>query len=653
MPASQQHLKEGTPLGATLVNGGATFRCWAPNASAVYVALKSAPGGHSWHRQESHRLVQDAHGFWGGFFPSVKEGDTYRFYVVGAGSEGFKRDPYARELSFDGYPDCGCVVRRPHGYPWRDAAFTPPAFNELVVYQFHFGVYFAEDEQGRDIRPHRVCKFLDAVGRIEYWADLGINAVMPLPFQEFQTESSLGYNGTDLFSPEMDYSVRAADLEPYCALVNRLLEAKGAPPLTVGELTGQVNQLKTFVDLCHLYGIAVIADVVFNHAGGGFDDQSLYFFDRQTPGDNARSLYFTREGHAGGLIFDYAKPEVRQFLIDNALGWLGEYHLDGLRYDQVTVMDEHGGWFFCQDLSSTVRFVKPDAVQIAEYWGAQPWRGIAEPPSGMGFDVGYSDVLRQGMRAVLARAAQGRDTPLCLSGLADALRFTHQLPGRWSTFQCLEDQDLLDANHLDKQPRIARLADGRDSRSWYARSRARVASGVLLTAPGVPMLFMGQEFLEDKYWSDWQGRPELLLWWAGVEGADRDMVDFHRFTRDLLWLRRRLPALTADGLNVFHVDEQNRILAFQRWVPGAGHDVVVVVSLNESSFDWGSYQLGFPSSGHWEEVFNSDVYDRFVNPNVKGNLGGVTAWPEPRHGLPASAGLTIPANSFMIFTQQS
>lgn len=652
MPASQRHVKDGTPLGATLVDGGATFRCWAPHASAVYVALTPVGAVHAWHKQESHRLVPDAHGFWGGFFPSVKEGDVYRFYVVGAGSEGFKRDPYARELSFDGYPNCGCIVRNPKTYPWQDSTFTPPAFDELVVYQFHFGVYFAEDERGHDIRPHRVCKFLDAVGRIEYWADLGINAVMPLPFQEFQTESSLGYNGTDLFAPEMDYSVRPAELEPYCALVNRLLEAKGAPPLTVAELTGQVNQLKTFVDLCHLYGIAVIADVVFNHAGGGFDDQSLYFFDRQAPGDNARSLYFTRAGHAGGLIFDYTKPEVRQFLIDNALSLLGEYHLDGLRYDQVTVMDEHGGWFFCQDLSGTVRFVKPDAVQIAEYWGAQPWRGVAQPPSGMGFDVGYSDVLRQGVRAVLARAARGRDVELGLAGLAEALRFTHQLPGRWSTFQCLENHDLLDVNHDDKQPRIARLADGGDARSWYARSRSRVASGVLLTAPGVPMLFMGQEFMEDKYWSDWQGHPELLLWWAGVEGADRDMVDFHRFTRELLWLRRRLPALTADGLNVFHVDEGNRILAFQRWVPGAGHDVVVVVSLNESSFDWGSYWLGFPSSGHWEEVFNSDVYDRFVNPNVKGNLGGVTAWPEPRHGLPASAGLTIPANSFMIFTRQ-
>src|SRR5882724_1313453 len=173
---------------------------------------------------------------------------------------------------------------------------------------------------------------------------------MPLPFHEFQTASSLGYNGTDLFSPEMDYAVRQSELGPYMARVNTLLAAKDQPPLSVAELSGQVNQLKTFVDLCHLYGISVIADVVFNHAGGDFDDQSLYFFDRQPPGDNARSLYFTRDGHAGGLVFDYHKPEVQKFLIDNARSLLHEYHLDGLRYDQVTVMDEHGGWFFCHEL---------------------------------------------------------------------------------------------------------------------------------------------------------------------------------------------------------------------------------------------------------------------------------------------------------------
>ena len=650
MPASQAHLTSNTPLGATLVGEGATFRCWAPHASAVYVAFPPT-GADPWSKPESQLLVRDDRDTWGGFFPGVRDGDAYRFYVVGNGSEGFKRDPYARELAFDNYPNCGCIVRDPDAYPWRDTGFRPPDFSELCIYQFHFGVYFAEDAEGHDIRPHRVCTFLDAVERIQYWANLGINAVMPLPFQEFQTASSLGYNGTDLFSPEMDYSVRAVDLGPYCEVVNRLLAAKGAPPLSVAQLSGQVNQLKTFVDLCHLYGIAVIADVVFNHAGGGFDDQSLYFFDREAPGDNANSLYFTREGHAGGLVFDYRKPEVRQFLLDNARALLAEYHLDGLRYDQVTVIDENGGWFFCQELSDTVRSIKPEAVQIAEYWGGEAWRGVAAPPSGMGFDVGYSDVLRQHVRRVIEQAAHGADAPLDLDGLRDALYFTHQLPGRWTTFQCIENHDLLDVNHADKQPRIARLADENDARSWYARSRARVATGLLLTAPGVPMLFMGQEFLEDKYWTDWQGEPELLLWWAGVEGADRDMVDHARFTRDLLWLRRSHPALTADGLNVFHTDAQNRVLAFQRWVPGTGQDVVVVVSLNETSFDFGSYELGFPHAGDWREVFNSDVYDRFVNPNVRGNAGGVSARPEPLHGLPASAGLTIPANGLLVFAR--
>ena len=107
-----------------------------------------------------------------------------------------------------------------------------PDFSDLIIYQFHIGVFYAKDKDGKDIRPNRVCKILDVVDRIEYWKDLGVNAVMPLPFQEYQGENSLGYNGTDLFSPEMDYSVRPAELATYLARVNRLLAAKGIAPLT-------------------------------------------------------------------------------------------------------------------------------------------------------------------------------------------------------------------------------------------------------------------------------------------------------------------------------------------------------------------------------------------------------------------------------------
>lgn len=655
VPASQSEINPAAPLGATLVPGGATFRTWAPAALAVYIALKQPAGtpAAAFAKDPGDLLVKDEHGVWSGFVPGMRDGDLYRFYVVGTGSEGFKRDPYARELEFDGYPDCNCIVRNAADYVWHDAGFRPPPFSELIVYQFHIGVFFAEDAAGSDNRRHRICKILDAVDRVEYFADLGINAVMPLPFQEYQGENSLGYNGTDLFSPEMDYSVAAADLPPYLARVNRLLAKKGIPPLVAAQLTGQVSQFKAFIDLCHLYGIAVIADVVYNHAGGGFDDQSIKFFDREPYSTDNNSLYFTDQDHAGGRVFAFAKQQVQQFLTDNGKSLLQEYHVDGLRYDQVTVIAQSGGWTFAQDLAATLRLVKPEAVQIAEYWGNERWRGVASPPAGLGFDIGYSDTLRGALGGAIAQASGGRDAAVDMASIGAAMAMTYKDPGRWTVFQCIENHDLVYFDHTgsDRQPRIASLADPSNARSWYARSRAKVATGILLTAPGVPMIFMGQEFLEDKYWSDWPGRPELLIWWEGLEGRDKDMSDQHRFTRDLMWLRRRHPALRGEGINVFRANDADRVIAIHRWLPGTGRDVVVVASLGETTAYEHGYRIGFPLSGHWEEVFNSDVYDRWANPNVQGNPGGVTADGPKWDGLPTSAGITLPANSILVFAR--
>ena len=165
------------------------------------------------------------------------------------------------------------------------------------------------------------------------------------------------------------------------------------------------------------------------------------------------------------------------------------------------------------------------------------------------------------------------------------------------------------------------------------------------------MLFMGQEFLEDKLWSDNPTRENLFLWWAGVEGADRHMADFRRFTSDLIRLRRSQPALRGEAISVFNVDQTNRVLAFQRWLAGVGRTVVVVISLSESSFEAGSYQLGFPVPGTWFEILNGDFYDKFPNPDVRGNGGTVQADGPPRHGFDASAGLTIPANGILVFAR--
>jgi 1,4-alpha-glucan branching enzyme len=216
----------------------------------------------------------------------------------------------------------------------------------------------------------------------------------------------------------------------------------------------------------------------------------------------------------------------------------------------------------------------------------------------------------------------------------------------------LENHDGLLIDHAphDQRPRIAKIADWNNPRSWYARSRSRVATGLLLTGPGVPMLFMGQEFLEDKMWSDSPERSDFHIWWDGL-GADKAMSDHLRFTRELIALRRQLPALRRGQINVFHVHNGNRVIAFHRWIEGVGEDVVVVASLSEMN-QYG-YRIGFPRRGAWSEGFNSDVYDNWVNPIVAGNGGHVFAEDGAMHGMPTSAEITIPANAVLVFARMN
>ena len=645
MPASQDHITAQTPMGASIIPGaGATFRVWAPSARAVFVSGDF----NGWTQAESSRLVNDGHGYWTGFVPGISDGAQYKFHVQGTGSTGDKRDPYARELTLHpAYPSSNCVIRTPDGYPWHDQGFQMPAFNDLMIYQVHIGTYFGTDSAGHDNRKSRVCTFLDVLDRLEYLVALGINALEPLPVVEFPTETSMGYNGTDYYSPEMEYTIAPGPgLDRYFALVNRLLKGRGQAPLPAGTLDSQVNQLKALVDVCHVYGIAVFLDVVYNHAGGGFDDSSIYFLDRQPTGDNNRSLYFTSQGYVGGLVFAYWNDDVRQFLIDNAAFFARECHVDGFRYDEVTAIDQFGGWGLCQNLTDTLHFLKPRSIHMAEYWNPdQSWAIRPTSAGGAGFDGVWSAGLRDAVRGAIGQAAGGAGARVSLDSVRDGLYPPANFPAAWRSVQCVENHDIVFAGD---GPRVARLGDSSNSRSWYARSRSRVAAGLLLTAPGIPLLFMGQEFLEDKNWSD--SDKNLLIDWAGLD-ADRSMQDHLRFYRELIALRRHQPALRAEAIDVFHVHDGNRVIAFQRWVVGSGRDVVVAASLSESTY-W-SYAIGFPGPGRWLEVFNSDVYDNWVNPNVAGNGGGVDANGPPLHGLPCSATVVIPANGFVVFARDA
>ena len=636
MPASLDHIHSGTPMGANLVAAGATFRCWGPHAKSVHVV------GDFNHRvrDDASLLTRDAQGHWRGFIPGVKDRQRYMFYVVGERSEGLKRDPYARELESP-FPS-ECIIRHPD-FPWHASSYITPRFHEFVIYQLHVGTFYTPN------LPHKGGTFLDVARKLSYLAELGVTALQLMPIQEFQTAFSLGYNGTDYFSPEMDFAVADADLPPYVAEVNALLDAKGQRRYQAEELRGEMNQLKALIDLAHIHGLAVLLDVVYNHAGGDFGDQSLYFFDRQDPaGGQRNSLYFTEMGHAGGLVFDFAKPEVRDFLIQNAKFFLDEYRVDGFRYDQVSVIDHDGapeGWRFCQDLTATLHAQRPETLHHAEYWEVNPFV-VQSLPVGAGFDTTLTDGLRMAIREVIGSAGAPNERPLNMTGLARSL-WPEGFHEAWRFVQGPENHDIV---YHGREERIARLGDPEHPRSWFARSRARVATGLSLTAPGIPMLFMGQEFLEDKQWSDdFVTHRDLLLYWAGLDQGDKQMLDHLRFTRDLVSLRRRLPALQGQGFRVVHVHDQNRVLAFHRWVEGAGHDVMVIVHL--ADFTRVGYRLGFPWDGDWREVFNSDAYENWLNAGVVGNGGHVTAVPEPLHDFAYSAAVVLPANSLLVFAR--
>lgn len=638
-------------MGANLTANGATFRVWAPGAQEVFVNFDD-----NWTKgnDPANLLVKDSLGYWAGFIPGIHDGTQYKFWIVGAGSSGYKRDPYARELTSPDlfprstpFPFCNCVVRNPGAYPWHDEGYRTPSFSDLIIYQLHVGTFFGPKLE------QNVANFLDILDRLDYLAALGVNAIEPLPVVEFSSPRSMGYDGSDLFSPEMDFCVPQSDISPYLHKANELLGRRGFPPLTQRELVVPVNQLKVLVDLCHVYGMAVILDVVYNHAGFqiGGQDESLWFFDRAAGVDNPNnSLYFTDQTHTGP-VFAIWKREVRQFLIDNARFFITEYHIDGLRYDQVSVIvaqNSDDGWPFCQALTGSVRAADPTAVQVAEYWNVDPFIVRSRQEGGAGFDATWHDGLRESVRAAIVQASRGRDAHVDLDSIARNLR-PPGFPAAWKAVQYVESHDEV---YKGREPRIAALSDSSDHRSWYARSRARVATGVILTAPGIPMLFMGQEFLEDKNWSD---NPtfdhDTLISWEGLEAGEKPRVDHLRFTRELVRLRVRHPALRGESINVFHVHSGNRVIAFHRWLEQTGRDVVVVASLNESTYH--DYRLGFPTAGRWLEVFNSDVYDNWVNPWGAGNGGGINVDGPPFHDLPHSASVVIPANSLLVFARDA
>ncbi len=588
-------------MGALPYEGGVTFRVWAPFAQSVAVV-----GDFNDWSPDAHQLAPDGDGYWSVDVAGAKPGHEYQFALVGAGGEQLLRiDPYARDVT----SSAGNAVVADLSFDWGDDEFETPSWHELVIYEMHIGTF-------NDTPGGKPGNLETAASRLPYLAELGVNAVQLMPPMEFAADYSWGYNPAHPFAVESAY--------------------------------GGAQELKRFIREAHSHGIAVIFDVVYNHFGPS--DLDLWRFDGWSENDGG-GIYFYSGWRAdtpwGDTRPDYGRPEVRQYIRDNALFWLEEYHADGLRWDATAYIrnvrgldhdpgaDLPDGWSLMQWLNDEVDTRQPWKIMIAEDLRSNPWITRPTGQGGAGFDSQWdARFVHPVRRALIAQSDEERN----LEDVAAAIRHGYDGdPVRRVIYTESHDEV------ANGSARVAEEIWPGNADSWHSKKRSTLGAALVMTAPGIPMLFQGQEFLEDMWFHD--GDP--------IDWAKRDrFAGIVHLYRDLIRLRRADPAtrgLRGRNTNVFHVNNWDKVLAFHRWDQGGpGDDVVVIANFADRAH--AGYRVGLPRPGMWRVRFNSDWngYD----PEFGNHPGfDVAADGPPQDGMPASAAVPIGPYTAIILSQ--
>ena len=587
------------PLGASPHDGGTSFVVWAPNATAVRVRLATSGRVVDMAAQEG--------GHWFVDVPGVAAGERYQYLIEAGGSQlGARVDPYAREIDVT---DQGrhAVVHDGAAFDWGPDGYRAPGWTELVVYELHVGTF-------NELPGQQVGTFADASEKLPYLADLGVNAVELLPPVEFPGARSWGYNPSDPFAVETAY---------------------GGP-----------DALKAFIRSAHALGIAVIVDVVDNHMGT--TDNDLWQFDGPTPPPGGVWFYADRRiDTPWGSRPDYGRPEVRQYLLDNALMWLEEYRADGLRFDATAWIrsvdgslapgqDIPDGWLLMRSINDAVDQRQPWKVRIAEDMRNDAQVTAPTSAGGAGFTAQWDpDFVRQ-VRGVLR---QVDDPDRDMSVIASALERRYGADA-FSRVVFTESHDA-DANG---GTRVPAEIDPAQPDSVDAKKRSVLGAVLVFTAPGIPMIFEGQEILESHWFSD-----DFPIDWTNVQRHPGILAVY----RDLARIRRdgwgTSRGLRGQGLQVHHVNDADKLVAYHRWDAGGPRDdTVVLVNLSTRPFD--SYRIGLPRAGRWRVRVNTDWagYDPAFGDHPSFD---VDTDAQPYDGLPHSASVGIGAYAAVILSQ--
>jgi 1,4-alpha-glucan branching enzyme len=589
-------------MGAVIQPDGVFFRVWAPNATAVFVA-----GSFNDFNKEGDRLQSEGNGNWAGLVAIAKKGDEYKYVLQTPNGELFKNDPYARAVTSS---VGNSIVYDPAEFDWGDTAYDMPSWNKLVIYELHTGTFNVKEEG----KPGDMFGIIE---KLPYLKELGINAIEVMPPFEFPGGFSWGYNPSQPFAIESEY---------------------GGP-----------DAFKSLVKAAHENGIAVILDVVYNHFGPS--DLDIWQFDGWE--ENGKGgIYFYNDWRSetpwGDTRPDYGRNEVRQYIRDNAMMWLEEYRVDGLRMDMIPYIrnvhaDEDPGSAL-EDGLSLLRWINSEIAEkfpwkltIAEdLHGLDSITNLIGQDDGLGFGAQWdADFVHPVRIALTAPDDQDRS----MAAMERALM--SQYSGNpFKRVVYTESHDEV----ANGKARVAEEIANDNVDNWYSKKRASLGMAMVLTAPGIPMIFQGHELLEDKWFSD----TDPIDW-----NRHKQFNGFVNLHRDLIKLRLNYhdntEGLSGQSTEMIRVDEDKKVLIYKRWQNGGKGDTTVVI-LNFSSESYIDYRIGMPDAGIWKIRFNSDWkgYDKefsdFTSLNTEATAGECD-------GLSFSANVSVAGYTALILSQ--
>jgi 1,4-alpha-glucan branching enzyme len=575
---------------------GTSFAVWAPSAEGVRVVGDFNGWDGTGHPMRS----MGGTGVWELFIPNIGAGTTYKFSILGKDwvwRE--KADPMAFHTEVP--PSTASVVYT-SDYTWGDEAWmrqraqADPVNTAMSVYEVHLGSW----RLGLDYR--QIAEEL-----VAYVQEMGFTHVELMPVAEHPYAPSWGYQVTSYFAPTSRF--------------------------------GKPDDFRHVVDALHRAGIGVILDWVPAHfpkdawALARFDGTALYEHADPRRGE---------QPDWGTYVFDFGRTEVRNFLVSNAIYWLEEFHIDGLRVDAVASMlyldysRNEGEWLpnqyggrenldavaFLQEMNATVYKRVPGVVTVAEE--STSWPGVTRPTylGGLGFGLKWNMGWMNDSLGYISREPVHR--------MWHHNEMTFAMVYAWSEHFCLP------ISHDEVVHGKGSLVQKMPGDRWQKMANLRAYLGYMWAHPGKQLLFMGSEFGQTSEWSEERG----LDWWLcdypdhfGVQHCVRDLNRVYRETR-ALWDQDNTP----EGFQWIDAnDASGNVFSWLR----LGSDGSVLASItNFSPVVRGDYRVGLPHAGTWREVLNTDA-EAYGGSGV-GNFGAVLAEEAAWHGRPASAMLTLP-----------